>query len=147
VNDGIVKVLNTAFNAMCDYNESDLDRYKYEYQNKWLRSEYPSGLNEKAWDDIEIENFEPTVTLVPMRKALRKAMVKLNSTLSKNTQLKMQMRSAAGDEKAKAKQADDEKMFDSTCMICFKKFEVRVHRNVIMAAWYYWTLYIIYIYE
>jgi hypothetical protein len=37
----IKKVLNTVFTAMCEYNEKDIDQYKYEYQNKWLRKEYP----------------------------------------------------------------------------------------------------------
>jgi hypothetical protein len=81
---------------------------------------------------VEIENFEPTVTLIPMRKAIRKAMTKQNITLTKSIALEKQMRSAAGEVKAKAKQEDTEQQFDSTCMICSIKFEVGLALRCVM---------------
>ena len=124
----VASVLNEAFGIMSDYNDDDqFDRHTYYYNNShWLRQEYPHGIDEDEFqkDSFEIDHLEPTVTLRPVRKRLVKLMLKLNEMVAKSSHVKNALRSGAHEEKAKAKEESDNLMFDSTCMICCKPFEV-----------------------
>jgi hypothetical protein len=82
-------------------------------------------MTDDEWEEnFEYEHFEPTTTIRPMRKELKKFMVKFNAAHAKINAIHSQMRNSEDyKEKEKARRADEEEMFDSTCMICYKFFE------------------------
>ena len=119
--------LNMVFQAMADYNLNGEAPSKaaYMYQNRHV-PEMTNG----DWEDYEYEHYEPTVTIRPMRKELKKLMTKFNAAHKKINNIKSQMRSEESFKEKEQKRAkDEEERYDSTCMICYKYFEVGANRN------------------